>query len=73
MSSNQKWCNVGFGFVNFKSPDYATAFSEAFENYPFSNGASMKFGHTKPATHQGYQANMAMNSCHLNSVCLLVF
>jgi len=61
MKRNQEK-NLGFAFLNFVSPDYATEFKNAFHGYVFE--CPTKAGHRIRATvseahTQGYHANMA--------------
>lgn len=53
--------NVGYAFVNFKQPEYACGFMQAFQNYRFPNCLSKKLSYARPAHHQGFQANMDMH------------
>ena len=50
--------NLGFAFVNFKTPEYATAFARAFNNVAFPDGRSTKLCSTRPAREQGFEANL---------------
>jgi len=49
--------NVGYAFVNLKTPELATAFALAFHNFAFPNSRSVKLSYTKPAHRQGFEAN----------------
>lgn len=54
--------SMGYAFVNFKHPEDATAFSQAFQNYSFPNSCSTKLSYTKPARRQGFRANVKLHS-----------
>jgi len=47
--------NLGYAFVNFKTPEYAIAFARAFNNAAFPN--STKLCSIRPAHKQGFEAN----------------
>jgi len=51
--------NMGFAFVNFKTPEYATAFVRAFNNVAFPN--STKLCSIRPAREQGFKASIIFN------------
>jgi hypothetical protein len=68
--------NVGYAFVNFKRPEYASGFIQAFQNYSFPNCLSKKLSYARPAHHQGFQANLDMHlkqrrasGCRLITFC----
>jgi len=50
--------NMGYAFVNLKTPELATAFALAFTNFAFPNSCSGKLSCTKPAHWQGFEANV---------------
>jgi len=50
--------NLGYGFVNFKTPEDATRFSAAFTNYRVLHSRSTKVFSVKPARLQGRAALM---------------
>ena len=54
--------NMGYAFVNFKNPEYATAFQRVFCDYTFPDGFSKKLSYAKPAQCQGFDANLEMHS-----------
>ena len=57
-ASARSWpCNIGYAFVNLKTPELATAFALAFDNFAFPNSNSVKLSYTKPARWQGFKAN----------------
>jgi len=50
--------NQGFAFLNFKTPEYATAFEIHFNRFAFLNcNSSTKLSYTTPARQQGFEAN----------------
>jgi hypothetical protein len=51
----------GYAFVNFKTPEYASQFASVFEGYTFSDVGSDRVAVVKPATSQGYHANLALH------------
>lgn len=65
--------NMGYAFVNFKQPEYATAFARVFQNFRFPSCYSTKLSYTKPARCQGYEANAEMHAKHRISGCLVTF
>jgi hypothetical protein len=52
----------GYAFVNFKSSEFAMEFMTAFEGYPFGDFNSDRKAVVKPATTQGYYANLALHA-----------
>lgn len=65
--------NLGYAFINFKTPEAAVAFGEAFDNFRFPSTSSNKTCHTKRACHQGYHENFNryMKQCAVG--CLVTF
>lgn len=59
---NGRTGNVGYAFVNFRTPEYAADFLRVFRNVPFPNSSSPKLPYAKPAYLQGYEANMELYS-----------
>ena len=55
--------NMGFAFVNFKTPEYATAFVRAFNNVAFPT--STKLCTVRPAHEQGFETNMKKDNRNL--------
>jgi len=56
--SKRSWSrNLGYAFVNLKTPELATAFALTFNNFVFPNNCSEKLCYTKPAHRQGFKAN----------------
>jgi len=53
--------NLGYAFVNLKTPELATAFAHAFHKFAFPNNCSAKRCYTKPAHVQGFEANAERN------------
>jgi len=49
--------NLGYGFVNLKTPEAAVRFAQAFNGFAFPGCSSAKLSYTKPALRQGYDAN----------------
>jgi len=49
--------NLGYAFLNLKTPEHATAFAIAFKTFVFPNRFSMKKSYTTPANKQGFKAN----------------
>jgi len=49
--------NLGYAFVNLKTPELATAFADAFNQFAFDN-SSTKRCFTTPAQRQGFEANV---------------
>lgn len=64
--------NSGYSFVNFKTPELATAFGEVFSKFVFQNGELKKECYTKPALRQGYEANLKQYSAY-PECCVLSF
>jgi hypothetical protein len=64
--------NKGYAFVNFKTPELATAFAEIFAKMTFQSGQLEKKCYAKPALCQGYAANLQQYSEHPDC-CLLSF
>lgn len=71
--------NQGYVFVNFKDPEGALAFAQAFDGFQFPNFTSQRRTFTKPAACQGFEANMrlhtdclARDSCKIDD-CLAIF
>merc|ERR1719401_195278 len=54
--------NPGYGFVNFKSSELASQFACVFEGFSFPNIHSDRTAVVKPATSQGYHANIALHA-----------
>jgi hypothetical protein len=52
----------GYAFVNFKTAEFALEFQAAFEAYPFTEFNSDRKAVVKPATTQGYYANLALHA-----------
>uniref|UniRef100_A0A7S4PSC6 Mei2-like C-terminal RNA recognition motif domain-containing protein n=1 Tax=Alexandrium monilatum TaxID=311494 RepID=A0A7S4PSC6_9DINO len=52
--------NLGYGFVNFMTPQDAEAFTEAFHGFRFQGTSSRKSGLAKPAYVQGFLATLDM-------------
>mmetsp|Transcript_46900 Transcript_46900/g.138566 ORF Transcript_46900/g.138566 Transcript_46900/m.138566 type:complete len:304 (-) Transcript_46900:115-1026(-) len=50
--------NLGYGFINFTTPDDASRFTERFHSHVFENTASLKEMQVKPAHIQGLAANI---------------
>jgi hypothetical protein len=51
----------GYAFVNFKSAELASQFASVFDGYSFSDVGSDRTAVLKPATSQGYKANLALH------------
>lgn len=64
--------NKGYAFVNFKTPELATAFAESFARLTFQSGQLEKKCYAKPAMCQGYAANLKQFSAYPDC-CLLSF
>jgi len=65
--------NMGYAFVNFKEPQYASSFAQSFHNFTFPHCYSSKLSYTKPARCQGLEANLAMHSKQRSPGCLITF
>jgi len=65
--------NLGYAFVNFKTPEKAMEFERTFSDFTFPGGASMKRCYTKPAQRQGYKANWKKHARQHKSGCCRVF
>lgn len=67
--------NIGYAFVNFKEPRFATAFLEVFQNYtfPMQSPSGAKLTCTKPAHCQGYHENLQKHAKHVGSSNFLIF
>ena len=65
--------NIGYAFVNFKSPEDAAAFSYAFEDMSFPSCLSTKRSYTKPANYQGFKINFERHSKMKQAGCFLTF
>jgi hypothetical protein len=64
--------NKGYAFVNFKTPELATAFAESFARLTFQSGQLEKKCYAKPAMCQGYTTNLKQFSAYPDC-CLLSF
>jgi RNA recognition motif-containing protein len=64
--------NKGYAFVNFKTPELATAFADIFGKLVFQSGQLEKKCYAKPALCQGYAANLKQYSAYPDC-CLLSF
>lgn len=64
--------NMGYAFVNFKTPVDAAAFWRVSQYFVFPQSSSKKVSYTKPAHCQGYDANVDMHEkkSHTGSVLL---
>jgi hypothetical protein len=65
--------NVGYAFVNFRSADDASRFSDTFQNFQFQGVPSDKEVLVKPAVCQGYEANVNLHFNKLNPGSMLTF
>jgi hypothetical protein len=65
--------NMGYAFVNFKTVEFAAAFSETFQNFNFPGSLSKKMSYAKAARYQGYQVNLDRYLKQYVVGCLLVF
>jgi len=54
--------NLGYMFVNFKKPEGAAAFAKAFRDFCMPHRTSKKCCFTKPASCQGFEANVKMHT-----------
>ncbi|KAF4724569.1 hypothetical protein FOZ63_007808, partial [Perkinsus olseni] len=55
----QNKCNVGYGFINFRTATDCTLFQDAFEKYHFRKFNSKKIGKTCFGHIQGLEANIS--------------
>jgi hypothetical protein len=60
-------------FVNFKKPEFATAFAQAFKDFRFPDVKWDKLGYTAPARVQGYKAHIDLHTSKPNANILLLF
>lgn len=65
--------NMGYAFINFKTPEWAAEFCKVFQNYSFPNSCSTKLTYAKAAHRQGYQDTMELHAKQRVSGCLLTF
>lgn len=64
--------NLGYAFVNFKTPEKALEFQGVCSEFTFPS-CSTKRCYTMPAVRQGYKANWKKHSRQHNSGCCLTF
>lgn len=50
--------NMGYGFINFISPELASRFAQAFDGYRFEGSVGLRGCTCRPARAQGFRANV---------------